>query len=301
MQQIVKILQKNSNSRDFSSVGKIYFKGRNGKMIDNSRIGDIIWELDKLPIPAWHLLPYEKYWKISRPHGGDIKTGAELKYASMMTSRGCPFACLYCHIAQETEDSKSGPIGRFRIKSDERVRQELDILKNEIGVNQIFISDDSIFGMKKRAIRLLRSIIDLGLHLSDVNGMNMVHFVKKSGTPGWMVPDEEVIELLAEVGFKDVVLPFESANPRILKKWCSNGSGRHQYQDRQSGHGQHTSQALQRPHRSPPSAHLAPAPSLPPRSRRQPAQHLRYAPAPRRISLLSQSRPTGRAAQGLLL
>ncbi len=222
IQQIVKILQKNINSRDFSSVGKIYFKDKNGKMIDNSRICDIIWDLDKLPIPAWHLLPYEKYWKISRPHGGSIESGKELKYASMMTSRGCPFACLYCHIAQETKDSKSGPIGRFRIKSDERVRQELNILKNEIGVNQIFISDDSIFGMKKRAIRLLRSVIDMGLELTDVNGMNMVHFVKKSGTPGWMVPDEEVIELLVEVGFKDVVLPFESANPRILKKWCSN-------------------------------------------------------------------------------
>jgi len=129
---------------------------------------------------------------------------------------------LYCHIAQETKDSKSGPIGRFRIKSDERVREELNILKNEIGANQIFISDDSIFGMKKRAIRLLRSIRHMGLDLSDVNGMNMVHFVKKSGTPGWMVPDEEVIELLSDVGFKDVVLPFESANPRILKKWCSN-------------------------------------------------------------------------------
>ena len=40
--------------------------------------------------------------------------------------------------------------------------------------------------------------------------------------PGWMVPDEELIELLAEVGFKEIVLPFESANPRIIKKWCSN-------------------------------------------------------------------------------
>ena len=37
-----------------------------------------------------------------------------------------------------------------------------------------------------------------------------------------MIPDEEVIELLAEVGFKDIVLPFESANLRIIKKWCSN-------------------------------------------------------------------------------
>ena len=222
VQQIIKILQKDINTRDFSSVGKIYFKDKNGKVIDNSRAGDIIWELDKLPIPAWNLLPYEKYWKIARPHGGAIVDGKELRYASMMTSRGCPFACLYCHIAQETKDSKSGPIGRFRIKSDERVREELNILKNEIGANQIFISDDSIFGMKKRAIRLLRSIRHMGLDLSDVNGMNMVHFVKKSGTPGWMVPDEEVIELLFDVGFKDVVLPFESANPRILKKWCSN-------------------------------------------------------------------------------
>ena len=48
------------------------------------------------------------------------------------------------------------------------------------------------------------------------------HLVKKSDKRLWMVPDEEVIELLAEVGFKDIVLPFESANPRILKKWCSN-------------------------------------------------------------------------------
>ena len=55
----------------------------------------------------------------------------------------------------------------------------------------------------------------------DVNGINMIHLVKKVKT-GWMVPDEEVIELLAEVGFKEIVLPFESANLRIIKKWCSN-------------------------------------------------------------------------------
>ena len=220
IQNLVKILQK--DSRDFSTVGKIYYKTKDGKIIDNSHFGDIVWDLDKLPVPAWNLLPYDKYWNISRPHGGDINIGATVKYAQMMTSRGCPFTCQYCHIALETEGSKSGAIGRFRIKSDERVRHELNILKNEIGANQIYISDDSLFGMKRRAIRLLRSITDMGLSLTDVNGMNMVHFVKKSGKPGWMVPDEEVIELLAEVGFKDMVLPFESGNPRILKKWCSN-------------------------------------------------------------------------------
>ena len=220
IQKVIKIIQ--SNSRDFSSVGKIYFKNKEGKIIDNSRRGEIIMDLDNLPMPAWDLLPNKRYWHIGRPHGGRAKPGAELRYASMMTSRGCPFSCSYCHIAEETPESKSGAIGKFRFKSDDRVLKEMEILKNEIGARQIFIEDDSIFGMKKRAIRLLKKIVGYGLDLMDVNGINMIHLVKKSNKPGWMIPDEEVIELLAAVGFKEIVLPFESANPRIIKKWCSN-------------------------------------------------------------------------------
>ena len=123
LQQIAKILQK--DSRDFTSVGKIYFKNKHGKIIDNSNFGNIVWDLDKLPIPAWELLPNERYWKIGRPHGGGQTISAKkLRYASLMTSRGCPFACSFCHIADETADSISGAIGRFRIKSDERVKKE---------------------------------------------------------------------------------------------------------------------------------------------------------------------------------
>ena len=211
-----------NNSSDFSTVGKIYFKKKDGKIIDNSHFGKIQIDLDKLPIPAWELLPNKRYWEIGRPHGGKAEHGQELRYASMMTSRGCPFSCSYCHIAEEVEGSKSGAIGKFRFKSDDRVINELTILKNKIGAKQVFIEDDSIFGMKRRAIRLLKRIVGFGLDLMDVNGINMIHLVKKSNKAGWMVPDEEVIELLTEVGFKEIVLPFESANPRIIKKWCSN-------------------------------------------------------------------------------
>ena len=220
IQQIAKIMQKNSN--DFSKVGKIYFKNKDGKIIDNSHFGEILMDLDKLPMPAWELLPNKRYWKIGRPHGGKAQQGKELRYASMMTSRGCPFSCSYCHIAEEIKGSKSGAIGKFRFKSDDRVIEELTILKNKIGAKQVFIEDDSIFGMKRRAIHLLKRIVGFGLDLMDVNGINIIHLVKKSNKPGWMVPDEEVIELLSEVGFKEIVLPFESANPRIIKKWCSN-------------------------------------------------------------------------------
>jgi len=220
IQQVIKIMQKESD--DFTSVGKIIYKNKRGKILDNTHFGDIIWDLDQLPIPAWDLLPNERYWKIGRPHGLGGLEGKELKYASIMTSRGCPFSCSFCHIADETEKSISGEIGRFRIKSDERVKKELSILKNEIGVKQVFIEDDSIFGMKKRAIRLLKNIVGFGLDLLDVNGVNIIHLVKKSNKTGWMIPDEELIALLSEVGFKEISLPFETANPRIMKKWCSN-------------------------------------------------------------------------------
>ncbi|MDC6465157.1 radical SAM protein [Pelagibacteraceae bacterium] len=220
IQQVARIMQK--GSRDFASVGKIYFRNKDGKIVDNSHFGEIFMDLDKLPIPAWEKLPNKRYWEIGRPHGGKANPGQELRYASMMTSRGCPFSCSYCHIAEEIAGSKSGAIGKFRFKSDDRVINELTILKNDIGAKQVFIEDDSIFGMKRRAIRLLKRIVGFGLDLMDVNGINMIHLVKKSNKPGWMVPDEEVIELLAAVGFKEIVLPFESANPRIIKKWCSN-------------------------------------------------------------------------------
>ena len=172
--------------------------------------------MDELPLPAWDLLPNERYWEVGRPHGGHFKEGTELKYASMMTSLGCPFNCSYCHIADEVKGSISGEIGRFRIKSDDRVIEELKILKDEIGVKQVFVEDDSIFGKKRRAIRLLNKVMDMDLEILDVNGVNVVHLLKKGE------PDEEVIELLKETGFTDIVLAFESANDRIIRKWASN-------------------------------------------------------------------------------
>ena len=213
---IVDIAQMVSRRQnDWDKIPMISFLSDN-KIVRSSATADIIWNLDDLPMPAWHLLPNERYWKIRRPHGGHFHPDEELRYASMMTSLGCPFACSYCHIASEKGkySDLSGPIGRFRVKSDERVLQELEILKN-MGVKQVFIEDDSIFGLKRRGIRLIEKIIGMGLEILDVNGVNIIHMVKKG------VPDEEVIELLVKAGFRDITLAFESANDRIIRQYAS--------------------------------------------------------------------------------
>ena len=224
--EIVRTLE--NNKLDFSHIPNLYLS-KNGKEFFSGyktieRKGrpnsDIIWDLDTLPFPAWDLLPNERYWKIGRPHGGHFKKGEELKYASMMTSRGCPFHCTYCHISGELHGSPSGNIGSFRTKSDDRVIEELNLLK-DLGVKQVFIEDDSLLAIKPRAMRLLKKIKSLDLKILDVNGVNILHLLRHDKANKGEV-DYEVLEALQEAGFQEITLPFESANPRIIKKYASS-------------------------------------------------------------------------------
>ena len=183
---------------------------------------DVIWNLDQLPMPAWHLLPLKHYWKIARSHGGfERPVGEEHRYGAMTTSLGCAFRCTYCHIAGETEGSISGPIGRYRVKSDERVLAELEELQC-LGVTHVFLEDDMLFGYKERALRLFKKIRAAGVEISDVNGLNVIHLFHRVGEGKKYEPDERVIEALAEAHFRDIVLAFESATPRIIRKYATN-------------------------------------------------------------------------------
>ncbi len=204
--------------RDLSDVPGIAYQDDTGREIVNPT-SRIVTQLDELPIPAWDLLPLDKYWTISRPHGGQFPEGERIQYASLQTSRGCPFQCLYCHISKETEDSIFGNVATWRPHSIDRVLEELHILK-DLGAQYIFFEDDSLFAKKSRAYTLFREVAKLGLKLADVNGINIVHLLRNYA--GRLGIDYEFVETLAEAGFKWLTLPFESGNQRLVAQYSSS-------------------------------------------------------------------------------
>ncbi len=185
----------------------------------NSGVPETIINLDMLPPPAHHLWPLDKYWQASAPHGGDFPIGMEVRYASIETSRGCPFWCSYCHISSLKDDSKVGPIGKLRLKSVDRVISEVVELKS-LGVEWLFFEDDSLLAKPERAITIFRKISDLGLNLADVNGVNLVHMYKRM-PDGTLDVRLDLLEAMVAAGFKQLVLPFESGSKRIIDKYAS--------------------------------------------------------------------------------
>src|SRR3989344_6639220 len=81
-------------SRAFEHQGSFDISGtaimKDGKVIKYfPQPGDTLVNLDELPFPAWHKLPFKHYDKVMAAGRSFLKS--DRRSASMMTSRGCPF------------------------------------------------------------------------------------------------------------------------------------------------------------------------------------------------------------------
>ncbi|MBX9790364.1 MAG: B12-binding domain-containing radical SAM protein [Pirellulales bacterium] len=184
-------------------------------------VRELTHDLDEYPMPSWEALPNERYWQISRLFGGKegwIGDDELPRYAAMITSRGCPFRCTYCHISKE-RGGEAGDIGDLRLHSIERVEQEFDHLKR-LGVDCVYINDDSFLAKKNRVFAILDRLRGYGFKLADVNGVNIIHLFKRYADR--LIVDEELIEALCFAGFRRISLPFESGTQRIIDRYSSS-------------------------------------------------------------------------------
>ena len=133
-------------------------------------------DLDVLPFPAFHLVPFEEYnFTFPVPGEGDLPA------VNVMTSRGCPFACSFC----------ATPInwGRHvRMRSPENVVREIEFLKERYGIRVVFFFDDTFNASPKRAEAICDLMIERKLDVffkcdgrMDIMSRELVAKMKRAG------------------------------------------------------------------------------------------------------------------------
>jgi anaerobic magnesium-protoporphyrin IX monomethyl ester cyclase len=172
----------------YGDVRGIAFR-RNGG-IQMTQPQPLIENLDDLPIPAFDLVNFDAY-TARNPH---LDTGG--RFAPIVTSRGCPFKCVYCHALH-------GKSTRFR--SADHVMAEIEHLYHRHGVRVFYVYDD-IFNLDRpRAKEICRRIIDskMDLAIDFLNGLRAD------------LMDHELIDLMIDAGTYYFAYAIETATPRI--------------------------------------------------------------------------------------
>lgn len=107
----------------------------------------LIQDLDRLPFPAYELLPVARYVppQVSRP-----------PFMGMITSRGCGYRCVFC-------DARVVLGERYRFHSPERTMTEIKYLIRMFGVREIMFKDSEFVQNRPRIERLCELLIEARL------------------------------------------------------------------------------------------------------------------------------------------
>jgi len=147
-----------------------------------------IRNLDDLPIPAHHMLPFDKY-RIPAIKG---------PYTFIVTSRGCTAGCKYCikHVSYQFS---------IRLRTPENILEELRVLKG-LGIKHVHMYADLFTVNREQVMKLCQLMIQENLGLSWTCN-SRVDYV-----------DEEMLQLMGKSGCTYISWGIESANEQILKR-----------------------------------------------------------------------------------
>lgn len=121
------------------------------------------------------------------------------KTVTLMTSRGCPFKCVFC-ASHKTHGRE------MRYHSLERMKEDISRIKNEYGVTTITFQDDHLMGDKERAYQIVRHLADEGMSGYFPNSLALYAL------------DRRMLEGLHAAGVEQLTLAVESGSDRVLRK-----------------------------------------------------------------------------------
>jgi len=151
--------------------------------------------LDRIPPPDLQVLEIERYLVPSQI----LMTNEYVRGTTIITSRGCPFRCVYCHV--------SAKWGRVRYHSAERVAEEIAVLVRRYRVEGIYVADDLFSANVHRVRAITRGLEERGV-------LGKVRFFLDLRAN---LVNEALILALKEMGVVRISLGLESGSERILR------------------------------------------------------------------------------------
>ncbi len=213
-----------ANKKSLEDIPGTVERYNDGVKINRAR--PYIQDLDELPLPAYHLVNMEDYFKLykdgfsGRPawhYPGSERT------VSLITSRGCPFNCVFCSIHIH--------MGRmWRHHSSEYVLKHIEFLVSKYGAKHIHFEDDNLTLNIDRFKEILQGLVQGNINITwdTPNGIRVdtmteeaLRYCKKSGCTylifGIESGNQEVLD-------KIICKQLKLENVVQVAKWCNRVS-----------------------------------------------------------------------------
>lgn len=144
----------------------------------------IIDDIDKLPPPAYELLPLDRYRSAL----------SGLKTISMITSRGCPYNCVFCSRTNRSH---------YRFLSAEKVVSQIQILVRRYGFEHIEFVDELFTLHRARTIEICNKILEQKLNFT----WSLLSRADKI--------DDDILMVMKEAGCARINLGVETGSERV--------------------------------------------------------------------------------------
>jgi len=192
-QTLLELLRAIEGKNDFSFIKGLGFKTPQGIRINPAR--EVIEDVDSIPYPAVDRLNLEKYYDRPDPHG---MVPRNKRYMPVLTSRGCPFQCTYCHRTHGKG---------FRPRSPENIIGEMELLYHKYAIREFHIEDD-VFNLR---MDRAKTILDMMLKKKLKVTMQMPNGIRIDCV------DKELAQMLKRAGTFMTAIGIESGSPEVLK------------------------------------------------------------------------------------
>jgi len=176
------LVERLDKRRDWSDLAGLVWRAPDGVRMNPPSFVD---DLDSLRLPRRDLFDNQRY-------------AAEGGFANIVIKQGCAFRCLYC-------DSPHTMGSRWRMKSPQRVADELESMQNEIGVTVAFFTD-AIFNLPmEHAKEVCREMIRRRLSMFWIASIH----------PAFA--DRELVGLMRDAGCNALSVGCDTCSERMLK------------------------------------------------------------------------------------